>query len=111
MGKKYEFSLGQRVRFDHDFYRRRPAEGANGRTVWPDNRRGVTSLWTRRSLDNPYEGVVVGVRTVQDIKTVIEYEGSAHTPVPMAYHTAYLVAYSMHRDPVHVLPEDLEALL
>ncbi|MFJ2144375.1 hypothetical protein ACIOJF_03635 [Glutamicibacter sp. NPDC087831] len=52
------------------------------------------------------QGVIVGRRTVQNnwVEHDYEYGSSA---VPTKYISAYLVAYNLNKNPVHVLPEHM----
>ena len=103
-------ALGQRVRFSHSFKRLRPVYDAqNDRTIWPEGQVMVTSLWRRCALGRQMEGIVTGIRRVQDVKTWnSSMEGK--DPEPLKTHTVYLVVFSLYRNPIHVLGSDLEVV-
>ena len=63
--------------------------------------------WKRLDIDQGITGIVIGRRFVKNGKT----EGGYEEPLWFIAEKnieCYLVAYDLHKKPVHVLPEDLE---
>lgn len=91
---------------------RTTGERADG-TRYPDIRRE----WVRRPRETPAEGVIVGVRHLQNGRIVVETESDGYFSV--ATHTswrcdeivpAFLVATDLYVVPVLVSIEDVEAI-
>ena len=69
---------------------------------WDHVARHTKRKWVSREQE--VDGIVVGHRYVQE-----GIVGYWLTPfIPEKYIECYLVAYDLHRNPVHVLPEDME---
>jgi hypothetical protein len=62
--------------------------------------------WISRECE--LEGIVIGRRCVREGSIYYGADYIAFTP--QKYIKCYLVAYDLHRNPVYVLPEDLEVL-
>ena len=54
------------------------------------------------------DGIVIGHRHVQE--GIVDHWPDYIAFIPEKYIECYLVAYDLHRKPVHVLPEDMEVL-
>jgi hypothetical protein len=54
------------------------------------------------------DGIVIGHRYVQE--GIVDRGPDYSAFIPEKYIESYLVAYDLHRKPVHVLPEDMEVL-
>ena len=93
--KKY--ALGDKVRV------RRVIEAEKS---WNREERRTKRKWISR--EEKLDGIVIGYRHVQE--GVVEYWSDHVTFFPEKYIKCYLVAYDLHRKPVHVLPEDMEVL-
>lgn len=95
--------LGTRVHWRHPLKRItfRPASAI----------RGVRKEWAIKPHQSEWrEGVVVGVRHVQNgIRRYIGEDG--YTWEPDDYLKVYLIAFDLHRKPVHVRLEDVRPLL
>jgi hypothetical protein len=93
--------LGTKVRYDAR------------RTLWREHLPSGNRRWSSQSYGStqtPREGVIVGVRTLANGD--VEYGGWDATTTfhPTEHFKAYLVAFDMRKNPVYVLPEDLEVL-
>jgi hypothetical protein len=94
-------NLGTKVRYDAR------------RTLWREHLPSGHRRWSSQShgqTHSPREGVIVGARTLANGQ--VSY-GGWDTPTefsPTAHFKAYLVAFDMRKNPVYVLPEDLEVL-
>jgi hypothetical protein len=60
------------------------------------------------SKEQELDGIVIGHRLVQE--GIVHHWPDHIAFVPKKYIECYLVAYDLHRKPVHVLPEDMEVL-
>ena len=102
------FELGQRVAYTEHLKRR---------SAGPGEFMGSDRFWSNGpNLPGDHrwpggEGVIVGKRTLTNgnIRWLGEDEGNGYAPVESV--TAYLIAYDLHRKPVHVLPEHITATL
>ena len=72
---------------------------------WDYEARHTKRKWVSREQE--LSGIVIGHRYVQEgiVDRGLDYSAF----VPEKYIECYLVAYDLHRKPVHVLPEDMEA--
>ena len=70
---------------------------------WDDEARHTKRKWV--SKEQELDGIVIGHRHVQE--GIVDYWPDS-TFIPEKYIECYLVAYDLHRNPVHVLPEDME---
>ena len=73
---------------------------------WDDKARHTKRKWV--SKEQELSGIVIGHRYVQE--GIVDHGPDYSAFVPEKYIESYLVAYDLHRKPVHVLPEDMEAL-
>ena len=73
---------------------------------WDDKARHTKRKWVSKEWE--LDGIVIGHRYVQE--GIVDYWSDHITFTPEKYIESYLVAYDLHRKPVHVLPEDMEAL-
>lgn len=89
--------LGTRVLFSHPLTRRY-LPGSPARKVWEP------PLYAE-DANRKHQGVVVGVRTLSDGRTHWNGEDEPISYTPDEHFTAYLIAYDLHRKPVHVRPE------
>ena len=72
---------------------------------WDHEAKHTKRRWVSREWE--LDGIVIGHRHVQE--GIVDYlPYSAFTSEK--YIECYLVAYDLHRKPVHVLPEDMEVL-
>lgn len=97
-----EFALGAKVTFTRELERKTKADWS-ARTWVP-----------QEEYAKPREGVVVGKRTLNNGIFTSEglFEAYDEGLGQVRYRTtesfcAYLIAYDLHRKPVHVLPEDI----
>lgn len=99
-----EYTLGQRVRYAEHITRRsrRSHEVGPGR-VWSGE------LYPGKRTDGG-EGIIIGKRTLSNGDVQWMGEDGGNIFVRMESFTAYLVAFNLHRKPVHVLPEHLTAV-
>lgn len=101
------FQLGHRVRFSTHIRRRHSMPGEFD---------GPNRLWSTHpgpGLEHqPWkggEGIIVGRRTLSNGNADWFYDEAA-TYTSKDSFTAYVVAFDLHRKPVHVLPEHLEVI-
>jgi len=73
---------------------------------WDDKARHTKRKWVSKEWE--LDGIVIGHRYVQE--GIVDYWSDHSTFTPEKYIECYLVAYDLHRKPVHVLPEDMEML-
>ena len=96
--------FGQRVRFRRcdARYRTTSDRWTMAYSYW--------KTWARRTwlTEDPVEGIVIGVRTLND--GWVSYAGESTSYRPKEWYPAYIVAYDLRRSPVIVLPEDCELL-
>lgn len=101
-----EFELGQRVKYSTHIRRRdaRPGEFLGPNRLWSTH--GGPGV-----EDHPWEGgagIIVGKRTLTEGDTY--WHGDSAEYSPRRTFTAYLVAFALRRNPVHVLPEHITAV-
>ena len=72
---------------------------------WDYEARHTKRKWISKKWE--VDGIVIGRRHVQEGIVDLGFDYSAF--IPEKYIECYLVAYDLHRNPVHVLPEDMEA--
>ncbi len=72
---------------------------------WNHQARHTERKWI--SKEQKLDGIIIGHRHVQE-GIVDRWPDCAF--IPEKYIECYLVAYDLHRKPVHVLPEDMEVL-
>lgn len=97
------FRLGERVAYT-EHLRRRAAQ--------PGEFDGPDKIWSNNHGPHRWpggEGVIVGKRTLSNGNTHYGYDEGT-TYLQTEHFTAYLIAYDLHRKPVHVLPEHITAL-
>ena len=70
---------------------------------WDREARHTKRKWVFKEQE--LDGIVIGHRYVQE--GIVDYWPDS-TFIPEKYIECYLVAYDLHRNPVHVLPEDME---
>lgn len=73
---------------------------------WDDESRYTKRKWVPKERE--LSGVVIGHRYVRE--GIIDHGPDYDAFIPEEYIECYLVAYDLHRKPVHVLPEDMEVL-
>ena len=73
---------------------------------WDRLTRHTKRKWV--SKEQEVDGIVIGHRYVQE--GIIDRGPDYSAFIPEKYIESYLVAYDLHRKPVHVLPEDMEVL-
>ena len=71
---------------------------------WDHETRYTKRKWV--SKEQELSGIIIGHRYVQE--GIVGHGPDYNTFVPENYIECYLVAYDLHRKPVHVLPEDME---
>lgn len=103
------WKLGDRVHVSHRLNKQTwDPETYRKFEVATSNGFGVAPRTEKRWVPKPcaLEGWIVGRRTVQNnwVDSAGEYMNYA---VPTKYITAYLVAYDLNKNPVHVLPEHM----
>jgi monoamine oxidase len=113
-----EFKLGQRVRFTRPMARR-PVGGRNitvteglGDRTW-ERERFINRAWEPDPYAPEREGIIIGKRTLSNGHHYWESEGYGEgywINEPAEHFTAYLIAFDLHRKPVHVLPEHITSL-
>ena len=74
--------------------------------LWDHHARHRKRKWV--SKERELDGIVIGHRHVQE--GIVDHWPGHIAFIPKKYIECYLVAYDLHRKPVHVLPEDMEAL-
>lgn len=92
------YRLGQRVRIQHRLVRLESTYASGA----------VAKQYVRQPLKGPYDGIVVGTRTLQHGRT--EYIDEQPTWQPDRYERVVLVATSLSRNPYRVLPSDVMPL-
>jgi hypothetical protein len=98
------FALGERVDFAHVLVRMVDPATLNSGV----RRHGTRKCWRVDSrADFAGTGVIVGKRTAANGERVWEGEEVGYVFIPDEHLTVYLVAFAMHRKPVHVLAEHL----
>ena len=103
------WKLGDRVQISHRLNKQTWDPNTYRKfEVTPPHSEGFAPRVEKRWVPIPEqrEGVIVGRRTVQNnwVEHDYEYGSSA---VPTKYISAYLVAYDLNKNPVHVLPEHM----
>ena len=73
---------------------------------WDDESRYTKRKWVFKERE--LSGIVIGHRYVRE--GIIDHGPDYDAFIPEECIECYLVAYDLHRKPVHVLPEDMEAL-
>ena len=73
---------------------------------WDHEVRYTKRKWV--SKEQELSGIVIGHRYVQE--GIVDRGPDYSAFIPKKYIECYLVAYDLHRKPVHVLPEDMEVL-
>ena len=76
-----------------------------------EKRRDHESRYIKRKWvpkERELSGVVIGRRYVQE--GIVDHGPDYSAFISEKYIECYLVAYDLHRKPVHVLPEDMEVL-
>lgn len=73
---------------------------------WDPAVRHTKRKWVPK--EQQLSGIVIGHRHVQE--GIVDHGPDYDAFIPEKYIESYLVAYDLHRNPVHVLPEDMEAL-
>lgn len=97
-----EFQLGQRVRFTTHLRRRLGNKGTDEhRKVW-----STTGRYPTAGEHPGGEGIIVGKRKLANGDREW-WDEAGYIFLPKEYLDAYLVAFDLHRKPVHVLPEHL----
>ena len=71
---------------------------------WDHESRYTKRKWV--SKEQELSGIVIGHRYVQE--GIVDHWSDYIAFIPEKYIECYLVAYDLHRKPVHVLPEDME---
>ena len=71
---------------------------------WDREARHTKRKWV--SKERELDGIVIGHRHVQE--GIVDRGPDYDAFIPEKYVECYLVAYDLHRKPVHVLPEDME---
>jgi len=71
---------------------------------WDHEARHTKRKWV--SKEQELSGIVIGHRYVQE--GIVDRGPDYSAFIPEKYIECYLVAYDLHRKPVHVLPEDME---
>lgn len=100
-----DFQLGQRVKFSTHLQRRLGNKGTDEhRKVW-----STTGRYPSSGEHFGGEGVIVGKRKLANGDRYWE-EDYGYIFEPKEYLNAWLVAWDLHRKPVHVLPEHLTPL-
>ena len=74
--------------------------------LWDHHARHRKRKWV--SKEQELDGIVIGHRHVQE--GIVDHWPDHIAFIPKKYIECYLVAYDLHRKPVHVLPEDMEVL-
>jgi predicted acylesterase/phospholipase RssA len=72
---------------------------------WDREARHTKRKWVPK--EQQLSGIVIGHRYVRE--GIVDYWPDS-TFTPEKYIECYLVAYDLHRKPVHVLPEDMEVV-
>ena len=103
------WKLGDRVEISHRLNKQTwDPETFQRFIITPDRIEGSAPRTEKRWVPKPFNavGVIVGRRTVQNnwVEHDYEYGSSA---VPTKYISAYLVAYDLNKNPVHVLPKHM----
>ncbi len=73
---------------------------------WDHVARHTKRKWVPK--EQQLSGIVIGHRYVQE--GIVDRGPDYDAFIPEKYIESYLVAYDLHRKPVHVLPEDMEVL-
>jgi hypothetical protein len=73
---------------------------------WDHEARHTKRKWV--SKEQELSGIVIGRRYVQE--GIVDRGPDYSAFIPEKFIECYLVAYDLHRKPVHVLPEDMEVL-
>jgi len=106
-----DFALGQRVRFDHHLVRQREWHPPNRTERWWHP---TPTLWMNGAQHDiarhPMEGIVVGLRRLQDVTVAMRtigslwdsYDEEADVRVKKS-HAAALIAYDLRRAPIYAL--------
>lgn len=99
-----DFTLGQRVKYAEHIKRRnsRPGEFLGPNRIWSNE------PWPGHVLPGG-EGIIVGKRTLSNGDAHWGYDESS-TYTSKESFSAYLIAFDLHRKPVHVLPEHITAV-
>ena len=94
--------LGTRVIFSHQLYRHTYAGNYEVRKEWEPHPYYADAAKARG-------GIVVGKRTLSNGCRVWQgdEDGGMYEFIPDEHFTAYLVAFDLHRKPVHVRPEHI----
>lgn len=71
---------------------------------WDHEARHTKRKWV--SKEQELSGIVIGHRYVQE--GIVDRGPDYSAFIPEKYIECYLVAYDLHRKPVHVLPEDMQ---
>ena len=104
-----EYQLGQRVTYTEHLRRRfaQPGEFKMGDKIWSNNH---GPLYREGHRWPGGEGVIVGKRTLSNGNLRWLGEEGGNSYISTESFTAYLIAYDLHRKPVHVLPEHITAV-
>jgi hypothetical protein len=102
-----DYTLGQRVRFQHSLHRRTKFWGVDTAQF---DKFWTTMLYPPSTRTHGGEGIIIGKRTLSNGNN--HYNGYDEPIVyePKERFTAYLVAFDLQRKPVHVLPEHIEPI-
>lgn len=94
-----QFSLGQRVKITNHIERRSVNGGTHGNNrVWEELPFTV----------DPLEGIIIGERTLSNGRHDYGWEDDPGIYMGKEFFTAYLVATSLRRKPLHVLPKHIQ---
>lgn len=94
-----QFELGQKVRYTHRLLRQGDAPYHKSWLPIP--------TFTKE----PLEGIIVGLRTLQNGISQYDWTAEQQLFTPDSYVTAYMVVSDLRRKPVFVLPEHIEEVL
>ncbi|MFS0715511.1 hypothetical protein ABC337_04805 [Arthrobacter sp. 1P04PC] len=100
------YVFGQRVHFVSHLERRYVE--IPGSSQW--EKKWTPKLTYKGELDGAGEGIIIGKRTLANGENQYNGYDEPITFIPKERVTAFLVAFDLHRKPVHVLPEHIEVI-
>lgn len=105
-----DFQLGQHVTYTEHLRRRsaQPGEFMGPERLWSNS---WGPLYREDHRWPGGKGIIVGKRTLSNGNTRWLGEDGGNGYEPVESFTAYLIAYDLHRRPVHVLPEHITPTL
>ena len=104
-----DFQLGQRVAYTEHLRRRsaQPGEFGGPDKIWSPNAGPFSGPGWEEHRWPGGEGMIVGRRTLSNGNLRWLGEEGGNSYISTESFTAYLIAYDLHRKPVHVLPEHI----